>query len=85
MVQRNPSVLWRRCLDGVLIRVEDADAATLLGPPGDAIWEHLEQPIRIDELVDSLAEQFTGDRAQIEADVVEYLGQLAAYGATSEL
>lgn len=85
MVQRNPSVLWRRCLDGVLILVENDAAPTLLGPPGDVIWDHLEDPTLVDDLVDALAAQFAGDRDQIKADVIAYLGQLAAQGATREL
>lgn len=85
MVQRNPGVLWRRCLDGVLILAEQDEAPTFLGPPGDVIWEHIAYPTLVDDLVDDLAELFTGDRRQIEADVIEYLGLLAAQGATRKL
>ncbi len=41
------------------------------------IWRRLAAPIRIDALCDALADHYSGDRTQIESDVLAFLQTLS--------
>ncbi|GJM41928.1 MAG: hypothetical protein DHS20C20_22100 [Ardenticatenaceae bacterium] len=43
---------------------------------GSKIWEHISEPISIDELCRRLAAQFEVDAAQCQADVLAFLNEL---------
>lgn len=50
---------------------------------GSVIWQHLEQPRRCAELVDSLVAEFDADRAVIAADVHKLLSLMAEHNVVS--
>ena len=43
---------------------------------GSRIWELIERPIRISDLIDRLLERFDVDRETCEKDVVKFLNEL---------
>ncbi len=45
---------------------------------GTQIWNRLEEPIRVADLIDSLSEIFDADSSVITDDVCEFLTELAA-------
>jgi hypothetical protein len=47
---------------------------------GTAVWEELEAPVPVRELVDRLQAQFEVDRTQCETDVLKFLEQLLDKG-----
>ena len=79
-VARDPAARWRRCVDGVVVMAGDADEPVFLKAPGDAIWQLLQEPRTIDELVDELAAEFAGDRASIADDVAAFVADLRRTG-----
>jgi Coenzyme PQQ synthesis protein D (PqqD) len=50
---------------------------------GSDIWQRLETRVRVDALCNALIEKYEGDRATIERDVLQLLGDLAADGLIS--
>jgi hypothetical protein len=43
---------------------------------GRVIWEHIEQPIKVGDLIDNLINRFNVDRAQCTTDTLEYLNNM---------
>ena len=76
----DPAARWRRCLDGVVVMAGDADEPVLLKAPGDAIWQLLQEPRTVEELIDELATEFAGDRASIADDVAAFVADLQRAG-----
>lgn len=76
-VRRKPDVMTAE-VDGeiVLMSLQSGYYFGLNGVSSD-IWRRLETPIRIDALCDALAEAYSGDRAQIESDVLTFLNSLS--------
>lgn len=54
-----------------------------LGASGQRIWELLETPVRVRDLVDQLADEYDVPREQCEADVVGFLRTLDENGLLS--
>jgi hypothetical protein len=50
----------------------------VLDSVGAAIWEQLEQPVRVSELCERLRARYDVSEAQCEADVLQYLEKLDA-------
>jgi hypothetical protein len=77
-------VLWRRAVDAVVLLPVGADDPVLLPGTGAAVWELLEQPATLDELLAALREVYgtdAADRASAAADVVALLDRLVGLGA----
>ena len=51
-----------------------------LNPIGSDIWQRIERPVRVSALCAALSQAFEGDPAQIETDVVAFLGTLLEQG-----
>jgi len=51
---------------------------------GQRVWECLEQPISIGEIIDRLLQEYEVDRAQCEAEVLAFVDELMAQGLTVE-
>jgi hypothetical protein len=83
-VVRNPSVLWRRTLAGVVVLGPDAADADVLPPPGDLIWEALAAPVDIAGLARTLAASHGAPLEVVERDVERYVDQLVARGLAVE-
>jgi len=47
---------------------------------GAIIWEYLELPRSLEEVLNEVSEQFEVNRSTVESDVVEYLDQLSQLG-----
>lgn len=76
-VRRKPDVMTAE-VDGeiVLMSLQSGYYFGLNAVSSD-IWRRMEVPVRIDALCDALAEAYTGDRAQIETDVLTFLNALS--------
>lgn len=81
--RRRADVLWRRAVDAVVLLPVGADDPVLLPASGAAVWELLEQPATLAELVQALGEVYAADdvEADVAADVAALLDQLVALGA----
>lgn len=84
-VRRSRNVITRQLAgETVLVPVRqdqaDFQKVHMLNETGAAVWEALEAPRDLDELVDELAERFAADRAVVDADVRELLGDLQERG-----
>ena len=78
-VERNPAVLWRRALTGVLLLVEGDEEMTKLSSPGDVVWQLIDETRDVEEVVEDLEIIYeTGDIDTIRQDVHELLDSLAA-------
>jgi hypothetical protein len=51
-----------------------------LGPVGTDVWKRLSTPMRVADLVEQLALEYTAEREVLERDVLEVLGQYAEEG-----
>jgi hypothetical protein len=80
--RRRDDVLWRRTLDSlVLLRPEpDGGDPVVVSGGGPPVWDLLEEPRRLHELVTDLAEEFGADSAVVEADVAALLRDLESRG-----
>ncbi|MGZ6195745.1 MAG: PqqD family protein, partial [Candidatus Binataceae bacterium] len=47
---------------------------------GASIWRMLNEPRRVDELVDALLGEYEVDREECQRDVIELVGELAVRG-----
>jgi len=59
----------------VMMSVENGEYFGL-DPVGSRIWDLIENPIRIDSLVDLLLEEFDVSKEQCESDTFEFLNEL---------
>lgn len=88
--QGNRELVTRRIADETIIvpvvgGVGELDAIFTLNEVGSHIWALIQTPIAIDAIVDDLARTFDAPVDQLERDVVEFLGQLAAAGLIAPL
>jgi hypothetical protein len=77
-------VLWRRAVDAVVLLPVGADDPVLLPGTGAPVWELLEQPATLDELLAALREVYgtdAADGASVAADVAALLDRLVDLGA----
>ena len=80
IVQR-ADVLWRRTLDGVLIRRPPAAAEVVkLAGTGSALWDALSDPIRFADLCEVLAGLHDVGAQTIAADIEPVVEDLAERG-----
>lgn len=54
-----------------------------VGRTARRIWELIETPVTVSALCDQLAEEFNGEREQIERDVIAFLQDLESEGLVS--
>ena len=82
--RRRDDVLWRRSLDAViLLPVGVEDPVTLPGT-GASVWDVLETPASLTELVEVLADAYDADPAVVEHDVRALLAELEELGAVTQ-
>ena len=75
---RSPHVLQRRTLDTFVLLAVDGDEPVVLGGTGADVWSLLVEARTLEELVDTLAEHYSGDPDVIGADVAALLDTLVA-------
>jgi hypothetical protein len=81
--RRREDVLWRRSLDSViLLPVGVEDPVTLPGT-GASVWDLLEEPASLAELVAILADAYDADAGVVEHDVRALLAELESLGAVT--
>jgi Coenzyme PQQ synthesis protein D (PqqD) len=81
--RRRDDVLWRRSLDAVILLPVGADDPLTLPGTGAIVWDLLEEPATLAELVATLAEAFEEDPAVVEHDVSTLLAELEDLAAVS--
>ena len=77
---RRADVLWRRVLDGVLVRRRGDDDTVLISGGGVALWDQLGEPIAPAELIGRLARDHDTSRDVVAADVERLLVELRDLG-----
>lgn len=75
-IRRNPALVSSN-LDGetVMMSIENGEYFGL-DSVGSRIWELLETPITVANLVDILVDEFEVSREECEADTIDFLNQL---------
>lgn len=80
-LRRRPDVLWRRSPDAVLLLPPGASEPVTLTGTGLDLWDLLAVPTSSADLARVLAARYGADPADVEADVVPVLDELAGCGA----
>jgi hypothetical protein len=80
---RSPWVLWRTTATAVLARHVDGRGTTLSGT-GVALWDHLDQPRTLDELVALMQGAFDAPVDDLTRDLREALRRLRDDGVVLE-
>jgi len=75
---RSPHVLQRRTLETFVLLAVDGDEPVILAGTGADVWALLAEARTLEEVVDTLAEHYSGDPAVIAADVSALLDTLVA-------
>lgn len=76
IVQRNPKLIANQ-MDGEIVMMSvDNGEYYGLDETGTRIWELLEAPVKISELVDSLIMEFEVAREECATDTLEFLNDL---------
>lgn len=81
LVQREPTVLWRRSLDGVVVLGPDAGDPIRITWPGSEIWDLLSEPVSVEEVARLLVERYGGNLEDVRVDTGAVLDRLAEAGA----
>ncbi len=77
IVRRAPQVRWRQFgSDGILLDPGSGEYLQV-DAVGVMVWECLEPPMTIDDLVQRLSEEFDENVEEVEPDVKEFIGMLA--------
>ena len=81
--RRRDDVLWRRSLDAVILLPVGAEEPMTLPGTGASVWDLLEEPASLAELVAILADAYEEAPAVIEHDVRALLAELESLGAVT--
>ena len=75
-IKRNPELVASD-MDGetVMMSIDNGEYFGL-DPVGSRIWTLIENPVRIDKLIEQLLEEFDVTKEQCEIDTLEFLNQL---------
>jgi hypothetical protein len=82
--RRRDDVLWRRSLDAVILLPVGADDPLTLPGTGANVWDLLEVPATLAELVATLADAYDEDPAVVQHDVSALLTELESLGAVTQ-
>ena len=77
---RSPHVLQRRTLDTFVLLAVEGDEPVVVGGTGADVWTLLAEPRTVEQLVEVLAQHYSGDPDVIAADVRALLETFAAAG-----
>ncbi len=81
--RRRDDVLWRRSLDAVILLPVGVDDPMTLPGTGASVWDLLEEPASLAELVAILADAYEEDPTVVEHDVRTLLTELEGLGAVT--
>ena len=82
--RRREDVLWRRSLDSVILLPVGVDEPVTLPGTGASVWDVLETPAALAELVAILSDAYDEDPAVVEHDVRALLAELESLGAVTQ-
>jgi hypothetical protein len=83
--RRRDDVLWRRSLDAVILLPVGVDEPVTLPGTGASVWDLLEEPATLAELVATLTDAYDdADPTVVEDDVRALLAELEALGAVAQ-
>ncbi len=74
---RTGEAAFQRLGDETVIVLPRTRTLHVLNPTGVLLWEALDRPRRLSELVDRLLEAYEVDRPKAEADVISWAAELA--------
>lgn len=83
LAARDPRALWRRGDGQVFVLGPDADEPRVLTGLLAAVWEVLENPLRVDELAEDVSAALEVPILQAEETVTRMLEELAELGAVT--
>ncbi len=81
--RRRDDGLWRRSLDAVILLPVGVDDPMTLPGTGASVWDLLEEPASLAELVAILADAYEEDPTVVEHDVRTLLTELEGLGAVT--
>jgi hypothetical protein len=81
--RRRDDVIWRRSLDAVFLLPAGIDDPMTLPDTGASVWDLLEEPATVAELVATLADAYDADPTVVEHDVCELLAELEDLGVVT--
>jgi hypothetical protein len=76
LVTRNDEMMSAPVDREIVFLNQSTDSYVALDEVGRQIWDLLERPRRVGELIDALCSEFDGPREKITADVAAFLGEL---------
>jgi hypothetical protein len=79
--RRRADVIWRRSLVAIHFLAADTEHVQTLAGSGPLIWELLESPATLDELLSAARSNLDTAPADIEADIARLLEELTTLGA----
>jgi hypothetical protein len=87
---QNPDFIYRKIVEEMILVPIHKDTADLnsiftLNEVGAYLWEHLAEPASFEDLKASLLGEYDVSAETAEADLVQFLGDLEAYGALREV
>ena len=80
IIQRNPKIIHSTIDDEIVLFSDENNSYFNLNRTGSIIWELIEKPISMQELIDQLAIRFRIGAADITEDVMEYIEPLEKKG-----
>jgi len=83
--RRSPSALFREVGPEVLLAAVERPGFDVLSGPATDVWDLLDRPQTLDELVASLADRYDAPRTSIETDVQRLLDELTRRGWIEEV
>lgn len=82
---RNQAVLWRRSGDKIVVMSSECRDVLALDAGGGAVWDALEAPSTVSEIVTRLGEHFVGSAEQVAHDVLVLLVDLESRRLTTRI
>ena len=73
---RNPKTAWQQIDDKVVVVTPDTKKIHILYESGASIWDYLEAPKSLGDLINNLQAEYNVEPTQAESDVQHYLSDL---------
>ena len=83
--RRREGTGWRESLNGLVLMPPGADEPVTVAGSGSAVWNLLDRPRDLEELVSDLVERFDADPTTVRADLGPLLDHLVTLGALDDL
>jgi hypothetical protein len=80
-VARSLGSIWRVIEGEVIILTPENATLHVLNELGTRIWELMDGPIRVEEIVSKIVAEYEVDEETVKKDVLDFLSSLAEIGA----